>query len=399
MAKTAAELRREKLRARQTQAVQNRDKSGLGKKSALDWGKLKVKMPHNFEPKTGRDKNLIDILPFEITQDWYSKLRTVSGNTTNIDVGEWDYKLEIPLHKGIGENNDTFLCLREAFGGKCRVCEDMFEEYAKEEPDDKKTSALRPKWRDFFNVYDYDDEEAGYHVWNDVSYHLFEKNVLEEAEEGEEIILYTDTEEGKSIEFKGKLKKLGKIEFIEAQGIDFIDRDPYEDSIVDQTISFDALLHIPTYEEVARAHDPDSFEDSKNEDSEPEKPKNRNTGNSRKRQVKKEEPAPEPKTDPDNPCPFGRTFGDDCDPNADDCNNCPDESFGECMQKKEQIDLDEELKNKTDSENKDLNEMQIDEEKEKESDNGPTRRRTRSTKEEPKEEEPSARPTRRRTRR
>ena len=66
--------------------------------------------------------------------------------TTGLDVGEWDYKLELPVHPNVGENNDTLICHREAFGGQCVRCDEMFEEYGKENVNlskvDPLTSAL-----------------------------------------------------------------------------------------------------------------------------------------------------------------------------------------------------------------------------------------------------------------
>ena len=130
MAKTAAEIRRDKLRNRQKQSVETRDQKGLGRKSVLDWGKFTGKKPMNYQETSGKELNVIDFLPFVITQEWYKNLRTFSGLTTNLDVGDWDYKLELPVHQRVGENNDHIVCRRLAFGEKCPRCEDMFEEYA-----------------------------------------------------------------------------------------------------------------------------------------------------------------------------------------------------------------------------------------------------------------------------
>jgi len=392
MAKTAAELRREKLIARQRDAVKTRNDKSTGKKLLLDWSKYRGEKPEQFVPEA-KKKHLIDLIPWKITQDWYKDLLTPAGKPINSDIDDLDYKLELSVHKYIGEDNESFVCLRESFGKKCPICDEMFAEYNKENTDKDRAKSLNTSWRDYYNVYDYDDET--FKVWEDVSWHNYEQEFMEESEDGEEIIIFSDYEFGKSIEFKGKEDSIGNNKFVIPKNINFCDRDPYTEEEIADAVSLDSLLIIATAEEMKKALSDEESEEENIPEPKKEEPKPRSRG--RQRQVKKEEPAP--KTDPDNPCPFNRTFGDDCDPNADDCNNCPDESFEECMKKKEQIDLDEELKNKTDPENKDLNEMQIDEKREKEPDNGPTRRRARSAKEEPKKEEPSTRPTRRRTRR
>ncbi len=327
---TQAEIRREKLRNRSKQAVDNREKKGLGRKSVLDWGRFKGKKPDEFTPKTGKDKNVIDILPFIITQEWYKKLRTFSGTETNMDVGDWDYKLELPVHKNVGENNDTLLCLRLAFGGKCIRCDEMGEEYEKDEPKEKIINNLKPSWRVWYNLYDYDEEEnpkGENQVWEDVSYHLFEKQVLEEEDEGEETICHSDIEMGKSIEFKGKEKKLGRNPFTEAQSVEFKDRDPYKEDIVKETVSFDALVKIPTVEEFTRIHlaeDSDksntsSSDDDKSTKSTRRKPKQSSTEKKEEKDDWKEEDG----------CPSGLEFGNP-DPDSDECKNCKENIFDAC---------------------------------------------------------------------
>ena len=339
MAQTAAEKRREKLRNRQKQAVDTKDQKGLGRKSVLDWSRLVGKKPLSFVPTEGKEKNLIDFLPFVVTQPWYKDLRTFSGLTTNLDVGDWDYKLELPVHANVGENNDVFLCLRLAFGQKCPRCEDMFLEYEKAEPDEKVTKALKPSWRDWYNVYDYSEKgnpDGEFGVWENVSYYNFEKEILNEADEGEETVLYSDIEQGKSVEIKGKEKVLGKNKFIEAGSVEFKDREPYTEDVVNDTISFDALVKIPTYEEFRAAHlglDEDENEPEKSaaDNDEPEAERKAST---RRRGQKADTPKDEPKKEPPpweegDGCPHDElVFGEPSD--SAECKECPDDIFNAC---------------------------------------------------------------------
>jgi len=350
MSKTKAEERREKLRNRSRQAVKTRDQKGLGKKSALDWARLVGKKPPNFIPTTGKDNlNLIDILPFVITQSWYKDLRTFSGLTTNLEVGDWDYKLEIPVHKNVGEDNDTFLCLRLAFGKKCPLCEEMFKEYEKDNPDEKKIKPLKPSWRDYFNIYDYNDEDKDLQVWEDVSYHLFEKYFLAEADEGENTILYSDIEEGKTIEIKAQDKTIGSGKpFPEAQNIEFKNRDKYEEEIVNDTVSFDSLVKIPTFEDVSRIHRGLEDEGTPDQEKVPageEPPAPSGRRRQTRQQPAKEENPPSETQDQDQAsgpaCPYKKVFGADCDPTADECKKCPEETFSTCADKLDEIEKGE----------------------------------------------------------
>jgi len=246
---------REKLKNRTQQATTNRGTRGAGRKSILDLGMIRLPL---FTPRSGKDKNYIDIMPWKITQPWYKSLRTRAGAITGLDVGDYDYKLEIPRHGNIGPGQDLALCLREAFGKNDPVCEDMFAEYQKrkdgnKEFNEKKARALHSSWRDFYIIYDYDQSDKGFFLW-EIAYELFEKYLLDElatAEDGEGIIVPWDLQSGRSVEFKGREKKIGEgPAFIEAEGITFHKRDPYEESILAKIPSLDASLLVPTYEEI-----------------------------------------------------------------------------------------------------------------------------------------------------
>ena len=343
MAQTAAEKRREKLRNRQKQAVETKDQKGLGRKSVLDWSRFVGKKPYGYKETCGKDLNVIDFLPWVVTQSWYKDLRTFSGLTTNLEPGDWDYKLEFAHHTGVGENNDIFLCLRLAFGQRCPICEDMFLEYEKEEPNKKVLEDLKPSWRCYYNLYDYNEEnnpDGEFSVWENVSYYLFEKTILDEAGEGEETILWSDIEEGRTLEIKGKEKKLGKHPFIEAGNVEFKERDPYPEDVVKDTVSFDALVKIPTYEEVRQAHlglDEDGNETEKPE-ADNDEPKTERKVSTRRRGQKADTPKDEPKDEPKEEappweegdgCPHDElVFGEPSD--STECKECPDAIFNAC---------------------------------------------------------------------
>jgi hypothetical protein len=133
MPRITAEQRREALRKRTKRGVNERGQKGLGRKSVLDYSKAGDRKIVKYEVKSGKEDNYIDILPFEITQEWYKKLRSVSGTPIGLDIGFTDYKLEIPIHRNVGEDNEVFLCLKKAFGKKCPLCEEMYAEWDKDE--------------------------------------------------------------------------------------------------------------------------------------------------------------------------------------------------------------------------------------------------------------------------
>lgn len=360
--------RREKLKQRSKEAAKNRDSKGGGKKSILDLSELgDIKW---YEPKAGgKNKNVMDIVPFVITQKWYKNLRSYSGKEVDLDIGELDYKLEIPVHRSIGNSNSTVLCLREAFGGKCPICDDMFEEWAKKgtsDFDEKKARALQPKWRDIYIIYDYKDPDyKGFKLW-DVSYHLFEIYLMEAAETSEDgFICFSDPIDGRVIEWVGNEKTIGDKghPFIDAgscQAFKFLKREePYSDEDIEENFSLDSLLKIPTFDEVARIHydleDDESAQDEEEKQAEeqdeprtrtrsrrePEKEKQedkKDKGTSRTRSRRSQPDEEEPIEDDfegemeRDECPAGGLMGRDCQ-KFDECQNeCPDDKFERCSQ-------------------------------------------------------------------
>jgi len=334
MSRITAEQRREALRKRTQSGVSERGQKGLGRKSVLDYSKAGDLKLVRYQAKSGKETNYIDILPFEITESWYKKLRSVSGSIIGLDVGFTDYKLEIPVHRNVGENNDIFLCLNKAFGQKCPICEEMYAEYNKDEgeQDTKKIQALKPSWRCFYNVYDYDGE-APIALWEDVSYYLFEE-MLQEAMESEEegIVTFSDPEMGSSIEFKGREKKLGKNAFVETHSITFKKRESYSENIATQTFPLDKMLVIPTYEEVAKCHlgMEDEQEVTKQTEEEPVQ-KARTRSRFTEEESEKSKPTEEEKA-PWDDCPAGNEFGIDYN-RKKACETCDESIFQACAAK------------------------------------------------------------------
>lgn len=249
--------RKERMRQRQRQ--------GMGERSPLmiyarvmDLGRLGEMVTQWFKPAAytkARRTNLIDILPFEISTNWYNRLRQQNGNPVGLQPGDWDYKLEIPIHYNVGPSGVAVLCLREAFGEACAVCDEMFSAYAeKTEAGKERGKALQARWRNFYNLYDYDNPDEGFHAW-DVSFHLFEKflaELIQVDSAGQDFWFPGDG--GLSIEFKGREKTLGKNEFIECYDFNFKPREPYGEDVVRQVVQWDQLLIIPTAAEVERLH-------------------------------------------------------------------------------------------------------------------------------------------------
>jgi hypothetical protein len=197
------------------------DSRGGQKRTALDLSMLKGDGEDLvwYKPKKtkGKERNRIDILPFLVSQKWYSKLRDYNKLPSEREIGKKEHTLMIPVHYDIGISGDTVLCLSEAFGGKCAICDEMFEKYREDEIKNKEyCGKIRAKWRCFYNVFDHEDEEyEGIKLW-DMSYHLFEKYLRQESRDSDEgNVPFADLEVGKIVTFKGREKSFGERKFID----------------------------------------------------------------------------------------------------------------------------------------------------------------------------------------
>ena len=213
----------------------------------------------------------IDIIPY------------IAGNQDpKVEQGKFNYVCDYRAHRDVGPRELWFLCL-EQYGQVCPICEHR-NELRKNPPTgtrqikehDDVIKALRPKRRVIYNivVYDKAEEEAKGIQVLEGSHYLLESNIQERAKltkkKGGGLITYAspDADKGHSITFE----RTGEGTGTRYKNFDLHPRD-YEisDDLLDQCITLDELLYMPTYEEISDAFwdkgstDP---EDKEGEDSE-----------------------------------------------------------------------------------------------------------------------------------
>ena len=321
--------RRERLKNRTRRGARNRGKTGLGKRTVLDFSRanpasLKEGRPIMFKMAVRKgETRVIDLLPFVITQEWYKDLREKSGEKIGLQVGDWDYKLEYPTHN---TKSGPMLCLNLAFGRDCPKCNALYAEWEKDkkDQDSDKIEAMKISWRCSYNVYDYDGESGEVELWDNQAYVLFEELLQEEVDcDDEGLAIFWDLEQGKSIKYDTREKSFGGNPYHEAKSVNFVNRDPYEESILEKTHPLDAMLIIPTEEEVRRAYQEMDEEAVESEKPETKEPSSRQRPDARRRpDGKRQESASEE-------CPHGLEFGIDCN-NADVCQECDEAVFEAC---------------------------------------------------------------------
>lgn len=299
--------------------LKNKTKSNVEKKDSGGGFKKWFSVPDGMEVyqlKAGK-KNLIDILPYIV--------QTKSNPETA--KGDPDYLLSLWVHRSIGIKKEDIVCLKQ-YGKPCPICEEV-ERLKDDDADGNKTliDSIKGKHRVLYNVIDLKDD--GKHKLFESAYFTMERKLLAEAEDSENgTIIFADPEEGYSVRIKGIEDSFNGNDFISLESLDLVERDEqYEESIIDDMIALDTLIEILSYEEIEKKFFgvPDEDEDDEDDEAPKRKPK--------KQKVKEpddedeEEKPRKKKASSKNECPYGHTFGDDCDeyPECDDC-----EMWDEC---------------------------------------------------------------------
>jgi len=330
---------------------------GGGGSRIIDWKKIDGEIQF-LQPAVG--KNAINIIPFAIKSKNHPLVRQ-----GQMEIGELDYCLDIWVHRNIGPSESSVICLKKTYGKACPICEEA--EKMRKAGKDEESKALYSKRRCFYNVEDVRKKPGELQVF-DVSYHLFEKELIDEArneEEGaEEFIDFADPRTGSVIHFRCSVVKKGRFEFNEYKSFSFKERDEQiDDELLEKAISFDAYLNVPSYEEaqaILYGADEDKEED---EEEEEEKPVRKSSAKAKGKAVDEEEEDDdeddeedseddeddEEDTEDDDPpsgkkagknsasgngkCPYKHTFGKDADKH-EECEDC--DEWVKCTKAKKQ---------------------------------------------------------------
>lgn len=285
-----------------------------------------------FTPKVG--KNRINIIPYTIKSKNHPLV--CKGE---FEIGDKDYVMDIFVHRSIGPGKSNVICLKNNFGKPCPICEQS-ERFKKENKEDE-AKALSPSRRVFYNIQDLNEPDK-IKIF-ETSHFLFEKELIDEARDDEEggFIDFADPDEGKEIGFKCFEEQLGTIQYKKFKSFTFNSReDCIPEEILDNAVSFDEVMKVPTYSEAEKMlyGNVSDDEDSKNEDDEEEEIEEEKPKKSDKKEIENEEDneVEEKKSDKkteNNKCPFGHKFGKDVDKFEDDCDQC--DIWNDCFKKGE----------------------------------------------------------------
>lgn len=244
MSKKDKDKKRDKNRNKrkfQSEQLEKRIKDGQERR------KFKVKvLKEDVDVTTWNPSNgthTIDVIPY-----------FTGSNDPNIDEDTASYTFTYFVHQRVGLNNKWYIC-PTMYGKKCPICEYRDKLRLKNDQRYKKYFA---KARQLYNVWVQDNKDEikrGVQLW-DVSYHYFEKHLMEISKKPprggreERIVNFAHPEKGCSIVFKIKPAE-SENDYPKYLGHQLDERDyEIEDDILEQAHVLDELVYIADYDEI-----------------------------------------------------------------------------------------------------------------------------------------------------
>lgn len=252
----------------------NTESKGVGRSGFMDYSSLSgVKM---FEMDPDARNQSINIIPYTIATKNHPHVR--SGRRK---VGQWDYLLDVWVHKALGVNKRDMLCLKRTYGMPCAACDEMSRLY--DEGEDDAAKKIKPSRRCVYIVNPVEDGKPSKDLMLfETSHFAFNKELTEEASASSDggVVNFHDPRpgHGKVVKFKvGVNKEIGgRNGFTYAKSIEFEDREyDIRESVLDKAegIHLDALLKVPANADIKDAlfggDDIDGAEDDDVRDEQP----------------------------------------------------------------------------------------------------------------------------------
>lgn len=145
------------------------------------------------------------------------------GKNPFADVGMLHYERTYFVHRGIGPNEDSYVCPNKTVGKRCPICEARVKLAKDPDVDPKLAEGLAPKERQLFWVLDEGEPDKGAQLW-DMSYHLFGKQLdarIKNSDPDDEYEYFSDPVDGSVLKVGFKEKSFGGNTFYETETIDF----------------------------------------------------------------------------------------------------------------------------------------------------------------------------------
>lgn len=253
------------------------------KKAGTSYGYLKLPKNVNVYSPTPGSKEKFDILPYVVTTDKHPDLSEGFPK-----AGEEWYKRPFKVHKAIGADSETYVCLTTE-NKKCPICE-YYKTQLKEGVDKEELKPIKVKDRVLYvtvprGVKKLDEE---IHIL-DMSWWLFQENLNDELEEEEDYERFPDiSKDGLTLKVRWKKDSYQGNKFAKAGRIDFEDRKKgIASDLLDNIPDLDSILTILSYKEL-EAKFLELGEDDEEEEKTTKKRKKKSNKSSEKKKKKEE---------------------------------------------------------------------------------------------------------------
>lgn len=195
----------------------------------------------------------IDIIPYQLTEASSKFVKNYRN------PGEWHYERTYHVHADIGVNDDKFTCPAKNFGHKCPICEFRNAKGVSPKKEDQDlVYSLKPKERQLYLIYDWDQPQKGLQLW-EISYYCFGKqldNKIQNASPKKQAIYkrFAEPEEGSTLRLVATSEPSGGGgSFIKFTVDEFQERDrPVPDELYDHEFVLDTIVREPSYEELKK---------------------------------------------------------------------------------------------------------------------------------------------------
>ncbi len=215
----------------------------------------------------------LDIIPYEVGE----------GNPY-ADQGGLHYERTYFVHRNIGVDQTSYICLSKTCGEKCPICEFRSKLAKDPDADEDLIKDLAPKERQLFNVIDTKDKSKGVQIW-EISYHLFGKPLdreIKNSDEDDGYEKFAELKNGFTLKLGVEESHAGKASWFEVVTINFKSRkEDYDEEILEQTTCLDEILIIKDYDELKEIFLQTT--DTDDEDEEEEKPSKKKKSSKKKK--------------------------------------------------------------------------------------------------------------------
>lgn len=195
--------------------------------------------------KSGR--TYIDIIPYIVTDPKHMDANPDNPNSAL--VGNAWYKKPIYVHRNVGADNETVICLK-TIGEKCFCCD--YRKQQQKQHIDKDDLIDPAKQRILYVIIpiDHPDYEEDFAVW-DIAHNNFQAELDEELKEKPENEEFGDPISGATLGIRFSEEKFKNFKFAKAGSIEFdFNRPPYDENIVEEAPNLDEMIEVLTYEEM-----------------------------------------------------------------------------------------------------------------------------------------------------